>query len=112
VEVVECRIECAAHGRGRFFKSKQTGRGWGGGKYHHWVSEACGAEIVVDEREDSCVYKSNMQNYMATWSIGESNAMMLERGEVFHRGFVAPWTAINYCYGLCAMGGSTDGAQI
>jgi len=46
---------------------------------------------------------------MATWSIGESNAMMLERGEVFHRGFVAPWTAINYCYGLCATGGSTDG---
>ena len=67
-------------------------------EYHHWVSESCGAEIVVDNREDADVFQSNMKPYRASKPLKDFTEYFKGRDEAFHRGFIAQWTGIKDCY--------------
>ena len=63
---------------------------------HHWVSESCGAEIVIDNREDELVFQSNMENYQA--SKPEAVTSHRINSVAYWKGAINQWTGIKDCY--------------
>ena len=66
--------------------------------YHHLVSGSCGAEIVVDNRDDLDIFQSNMENYHQSKPIKDFNQMFQNQPDSFTHGFVNQWAGIKSCY--------------